>query len=118
MAIATAAQFSYSLTLFGSRESRRKSSAGGSRNVSFQMVYASQGSPGNRRKAPPGVDTRIHWENEEDGWIGGNTSSRSSSSSTSTASQQDLLGDKFSDLLNDYSDSHYQYVYVCVYMSL
>ncbi|GMP79085.1 hypothetical protein CsSME_00034760 [Camellia sinensis var. sinensis] len=74
------------------------------------FVSAVQGSEGGRQRAPPGVDTRIHWENEDEGWIGG-------SNSQSTAAEEDqssLLGEKFSELLNSSSDSHYQFLGVAV----
>ncbi|KAK4355706.1 hypothetical protein RND71_024677 [Anisodus tanguticus] len=44
-----------------------------SRHVGFQ-VYAAQEGPSGRKRAPPGIDTRIHWENDDEGWIGGNKS--------------------------------------------
>lgn len=75
------------------------------RSASFR-VLAVQGPSGEKRpKAPPGVDTRIHWENEDEGWIGGN----SSRSTQEKAKVEDLLGEKFSELLNSSSDSYYQY---------
>ncbi|XAR57458.1 hypothetical protein NMG60_11025611 [Bertholletia excelsa] len=77
-------------------------------------MAAAQGSGGGegRGRAPPGVDTRIHWENEDEGWIGG---PNSNSSSTQHQNQfkppaRDLLADRFADLLNDSSDSHYQFL--------
>lgn len=70
-------------------------------------VYAADGEGGGgggKRRAPPGIDTRIHWENEDDGWVGG--------SATESATEEDqtnnLLGEKFSELLNNSTDSHYQ----------
>lgn len=79
-------------------------------------VYASQG-PSNRERAPPGVDTRIHWENDDEGWIGGSSSRKEQAEQEPESEQQksqrqsNLLGDKFDDLLNDsISDSHYQSV--------
>ncbi|KAL7176608.1 hypothetical protein ACSBR2_030030 [Camellia fascicularis] len=74
------------------------------------FALAAQGSEGGRQRAPPGVDTRIHWENEDEGWIGG-------SNLQSTAAEEDqssLLGEKFSELLDSSSDSHYQFLGVAV----
>ncbi|KAL0419984.1 UNVERIFIED_CONTAM: NAD(P)H-quinone oxidoreductase subunit T, chloroplastic [Sesamum radiatum] len=68
-------------------------------------VLAVQGSDG-RQRAPPGVDTRIHWENEDEGWIGG---SSSRSTQEQVKDNDDLLGEKFSDLLDSSTDSYYQY---------
>ncbi|KAI5356028.1 hypothetical protein L3X38_008923 [Prunus dulcis] len=76
-------------------------------------VSASQG-PSKSERAPPGVDTRIHWENEDEGWIGGSSASSSSKAQQAQAEQEqqsNLLEDKFADLLNDsISDSHYQFL--------
>ncbi|KAI3449534.1 hypothetical protein Pfo_006199 [Paulownia fortunei] len=69
-------------------------------------VLAVQGSSGKQR-APPGVDTRIHWENEDEGWIGG---SSSGSTQEQVKEEDELLGEKFSDLLNSSSDSYYQFL--------
>ncbi|XP_027116883.2 NAD(P)H-quinone oxidoreductase subunit T, chloroplastic-like [Coffea arabica] len=67
---------------------------------------AAQG-PNQRRRAPPGVDTRIHWENEDEGWIGG---PKSQPTQEQLKTDQNLLGQNFSDLLNSSSDSHYQFL--------
>ncbi|PIN11184.1 hypothetical protein CDL12_16215 [Handroanthus impetiginosus] len=69
-------------------------------------ILAVQGSSG-RQRAPPGVDTRIHWENEDEGWIGG---SNSGSTREQEKEEEDLLGEKFSDLLESSSDSYYQFL--------
>ncbi|GLT24984.1 hypothetical protein SLA2020_001430 [Shorea laevis] len=88
----------------------RKLGAGGSRRTSLNTlrVFASQG-PYKRQRAPPGVDTRIHWENEDEGWIGGTTSSQKEKLDAEEE-QKNLLGEKFADLLNDSSNSHYQFL--------
>lgn len=66
-------------------------------------------SPSQPRRAPPGVDTRIHWDNEDEGWVGGPSNSQQTKEKLNEEEQQkNLLGDKFADLLNDSSDSHYQ----------
>ncbi|XP_019164284.1 PREDICTED: NAD(P)H-quinone oxidoreductase subunit T, chloroplastic [Ipomoea nil] len=66
--------------------------------------------PPPRQTAPPGVDTRIHWENEDEGWIGGSSSSSSTQEQQLKADENELLGDKFSELLNSSTDSHYQFL--------
>lgn len=75
-------------------------------------VFASQkaGSNKSQRRAQPGVDTRIHWENEDEGWIGGSSSSSHQTNQNFNAEeeQKNLLGEKFADLLDNSSDSHYQ----------
>ncbi|KAF7836463.1 NAD(P)H-quinone oxidoreductase subunit T, chloroplastic [Senna tora] len=74
-------------------------------------VRASQTSedPSKRQRAPPGVDTRIHWNNEDEGWIGGANSSTKQQQPQNN-DPKNLLGDKFADLLNDFSGSHYEFL--------
>lgn len=69
-------------------------------------LRASQTSEGprDRQRAPPGVDTRIHWDNEDEGWIGGTTSN------TRQSKAEDVLGQNFADLLSDSSGSHYEFL--------
>lgn len=60
-------------------------------------------------RAPPGVDTRIHWESQDEGWIGGGSGSQQTQQKFDEEEEQkNLLGNKFADLLNNSSDSHYQ----------
>ncbi|XP_047315758.1 NAD(P)H-quinone oxidoreductase subunit T, chloroplastic [Impatiens glandulifera] len=68
--------------------------------------------PGPNTRPQPGVDTRIHWENDEEGWIGGSNRAKSSDQEQGKSSDPfDLLGEKnFSELLSNYSDSHYQFL--------
>ncbi|KAG9140524.1 hypothetical protein Leryth_022148 [Lithospermum erythrorhizon] len=70
-------------------------------------IFAVQ-TPDERKRAPPGVDTRIHWENEDEGWVGGSTSQ--SSAQENLNDEESIIGKKFSDLLNSSSDSHYQFL--------
>lgn len=72
----------------------------------FRILAVQGSNEGQTQKAPPGVDTRIHWENEDEGWIGGPTSG---STQEQDKDEDDLLSDRFSDLLNNSSDSYYQY---------
>lgn len=73
------------------------------KNDHLRIIHAAQSS-NNRQRAPPGVDTRIHWENEDEGWIG---TTKSKSAEEQLKTDEDL-DKKFSDLLNSSSDSHYQ----------
>ncbi|XP_062094745.1 NAD(P)H-quinone oxidoreductase subunit T, chloroplastic [Humulus lupulus] len=114
MASTTAGAFQalHSLALGSSRRISRaitsKRRAGG--RVRFRVCAVSQG-PSKRERAPPGVDTRIHWENEDEGWVGGSGGAASTSSeSTSAVDQQRNFLGEFSDLLNDSTDSHYQFL--------
>ncbi|MED6123673.1 hypothetical protein PIB30_051372 [Stylosanthes scabra] len=78
-------------------------------NISLQ-VQASKGPGNNKRRAPPspGVDTRIHWENENEGWVGGG--SRQQSTSSDNKNPKNLLGESFADLLSASSGSHYEFL--------
>jgi hypothetical protein len=117
MASTTATQAPFSLflrTQNGSGHRRKKhllirkapSGRTGNRGSAFG-VYAEQGSPEKPQRAPPGVDTRIHWDNEDEGWVGGSSTS-SEQTKQAEDEQKDMLGKRFADLLNDSSDSHYQ----------
>ncbi|XP_023521950.1 NAD(P)H-quinone oxidoreductase subunit T, chloroplastic-like [Cucurbita pepo subsp. pepo] len=74
-------------------------------------VYASQ-PPNNRQRPPPGVDTRIHWQNDEEGWIGGPrpSQSRRDQKEQNNNNNNNALGPSLADLLNNSSDSHYQFL--------
>lgn len=78
------------------------------RRVGLQ-VYATQEDPRRRQRAPPGVDTRIHWENEDEGWVG--ESKSQSTQERINKDEKNLLDEKFSDLLNSSANSHYQLVF-------
>ncbi|XWS34187.1 hypothetical protein CRYUN_Cryun21dG0019000 [Craigia yunnanensis] len=83
-------------------------------NCSRLSVFATQG-PSKPQRTPPGVDTRIHWDNEDEGWIGGPSNSKQTKEKLNTEEEQkNLLGEKFADLLNDSFDSHYQFLGVSV----
>ncbi|QCD89056.1 NAD(P)H-quinone oxidoreductase subunit T, chloroplastic isoform X2 [Vigna unguiculata] len=57
-------------------------------------------------RAPPGVDTRIHWDNEDEGWIGGGDREKDTKSSNMFAD-----GDDLADLLLTSSlGSHYEFL--------
>lgn len=128
MASSTASSSS-PISILISRSTRKSESASG--NVNFperkRHVYrvcatAESEGVGPNPKGPV-VDSRIHWENEDEGWLGVDTRKRSSGSSSeehSSASnsskqqkqeaerERDLLAEQFADLLNDSSNSHYQ----------
>lgn len=82
---------------------------GGRRKTKTVRIYALQ-EPGNRQRASPGVDTRIHWDNPDEGWIGGRDPTKSEDEGKSS-----LFGDdKFAELLKESADSHYQFLGVSV----
>ncbi|KAK9269844.1 hypothetical protein L1049_025417 [Liquidambar formosana] len=61
-----------------------------------------------RQRAPPGVDTRIHWDNPNEGWIGG-SNSQPTQEQLKAEAEKNILGEQFADLINS-SDSHYQFL--------
>lgn len=61
------------------------------------------------RRLPREFDTRIHWENDEEGWVGGGNS-KSQSRQDDESHMDNLLSERFSELLNSSSDSHYQFL--------
>ncbi|KAF5744231.1 Chaperone DnaJ-domain superfamily protein [Tripterygium wilfordii] len=71
------------------------------------IVFASEGPQTGRQwqRPPPGVDTRIHWDNPDEGWIGGGDEQKKSLEEE----QKNFMSDKLADLIN-YSDSHYQFL--------
>ncbi|XP_015088725.1 NAD(P)H-quinone oxidoreductase subunit T, chloroplastic [Solanum pennellii] len=77
------------------------------RRVGLQVYAKEEGATG-RQRAPPGVDTRIHWENEDEGWVG-ESKSRSTQERIKT-DEKNLFDEKFSDLLNSSANSHYQFL--------
>ncbi|KAK2658483.1 hypothetical protein Ddye_005016 [Dipteronia dyeriana] len=78
-------------------------------NQSLRLIMLEGGGEEERQRAAPGVDTRIHWENQDEGWIGG-SSGNSQKKLNPEEDHKNLLGHNFSDLLNDSSDSHYQFL--------
>uniref|UniRef100_A0A0F7H154 Chaperone DnaJ-domain superfamily protein n=1 Tax=Hypseocharis bilobata TaxID=253189 RepID=A0A0F7H154_9ROSI len=97
------------------RTRNRNRNHGGSYSL---RVFATQGPSqpaGAGQKAPPDMDTRIHWDNEDEGWLGGGSGDSSSSQTEQQTfneeeAKKSLLGEKFADLLNESSDSHYQFL--------
>ncbi|KAI7751505.1 hypothetical protein M8C21_022417 [Ambrosia artemisiifolia] len=83
----------------------------GGRSV-LRVYAATAAGEGGRKRPPPEVDTRIHWENEDEGWVGGGSSSSTTTTTQSVEEEQkkNLLGEKFSELLNNSTDSHYQFL--------
>ncbi|KAJ1392787.1 DnaJ domain containing protein [Sesbania bispinosa] len=72
-------------------------------HYSTLQVHASQ-EPRRPQRAPPGVDTRIHWDNEDEGWVGG------SGKQQQEEKPNNLLGENFADLLTNFSGSHYEFL--------
>lgn len=61
--------------------------------------------PFQRRRGTPGVDTRIHWDNPDEGWLG--VSSRPNKAEDEEK-EEEVLGEKFADLLKNSTNSYYQ----------
>ncbi|KAL6868349.1 hypothetical protein ACP4OV_015194 [Aristida adscensionis] len=77
-------------------------------------VVAAAGTPDAEQAAAAGqgrkktVDTRIHWSDPDEGWVGGNASKDDGSRSSSK--KKEPLGGRFADLINNPSESHYQFL--------
>lgn len=52
------------------------------------------------------VDTRIHWSDPDEGWVGGNARKEGDGG----AGKKGPLGGTFADLINNASESHYQFL--------
>ncbi|KAK6944482.1 DnaJ domain [Dillenia turbinata] len=100
---------SFSFMHGGQNYSKRRGGTANRGVLNPKPIIAAQ-APGSRQWRPPapGVDTRIHWDNPDEGWIGGSSNSKSAKEESGSAEEQqkNLLGDKFADLLNS-SDSYY-----------
>ncbi|OMO93401.1 hypothetical protein CCACVL1_06492 [Corchorus capsularis] len=98
MASTTTFQASYSLLLKPQTKleaaGRRRSRARIRRRANGNSlgIFATQG-PSKPQRSPPGVDTRIHWENEDEGWIGGKSKSQQTKEKMDEEeAQKNLLG--------------------------
>ncbi|KAL6560910.1 hypothetical protein OROHE_006087 [Orobanche hederae] len=60
-----------------------------------------------KREGPTRSQTKIHWESEDEGWIGG---SSSGPTKEKAKDENEFLREKFSELLNSSSDSYYQFL--------
>ncbi|KAJ0976957.1 hypothetical protein J5N97_012431 [Dioscorea zingiberensis] len=65
--------------------------------------------PPQQPKRTPEVDTRIHWDNQEDGWLGGGQKSQPHQN-PQVPPKKDFLGERFADLINNSSATHYQFL--------
>ncbi|KAG8090978.1 hypothetical protein GUJ93_ZPchr0011g28760 [Zizania palustris] len=77
------------------------------------IVAAAAGSPDGAEPSPvtaqggknKTVDTRIHWSDPDEGWIGGNAKKDGGD-----GRKNEPFGRKFADLINNPSESHYQFL--------
>lgn len=53
------------------------------------------------------VDTRIHWSNPDEGWVGGKAKKEGDGRGSS---KNEPLGGRFADLINNAAESHYQFL--------
>nr|KYP72804.1 Chaperone protein dnaJ [Cajanus cajan] len=58
------------------------------------------------QRPPPGVDTRIHWDNEDEGWVGDKGTKQKQQQQT----DNNMLADDFPDLLTTSLGSHYEFL--------
>lgn len=80
----------------------------------LQLFAASSSSPTSepspkQPKRTPGVDTRIHWDNQEEGWLGKKSKPQNPKKSQTQTQTKQYLGEHFADLINNSSATHYQY---------
>lgn len=71
------------------------------RVMAYDDSPSEESATGKKRKH---VDTRIHWSNQEDGWIG----TKKSTSQTDKAEKKAPFGGRFADLIDQATTSHYQ----------
>ncbi|URE09986.1 DnaJ domain [Musa troglodytarum] len=62
----------------------------------------SSGEPTRKRR----VDTRIHWSSPDEGWVGGKTKP----DTVASEKKEEYLGERFADLINKSTASHYQFL--------
>ncbi|XP_074570665.1 NAD(P)H-quinone oxidoreductase subunit T, chloroplastic [Curcuma longa] len=68
---------------------------------------SSSGEPPRKRR----VDTRIHWSSPDEGWVGGKTKKPDGNNdATATKKEEEYLGERFADLINMATTSHYQFL--------
>ncbi|XP_031499381.1 NAD(P)H-quinone oxidoreductase subunit T, chloroplastic-like [Nymphaea colorata] len=90
-------------TIFRSRKAVNPAAARSRPAVVFALDGAAGENP-RRRNRNPEVDTRIHWDSPEEGWVGGGKSSAAG------AEKEENFGEKFSELLKDTAGSHYEFL--------
>nr|XP_010930616.1 NAD(P)H-quinone oxidoreductase subunit T, chloroplastic [Elaeis guineensis] len=66
---------------------------------------SSGGSSSTGEKRERRVDTRIHWSNPDEGWIGGKTTPK-----TESEKKEEILGGRFAELIDKSAASHYQFL--------
>ncbi|XP_020111980.1 NAD(P)H-quinone oxidoreductase subunit T, chloroplastic [Ananas comosus] len=105
MALTASRPFSPPLLCGGSAYRRR------SCRCDFRAVAASDTStgeePATRERRKPRVDTRIHWSNPDEGWIGGK---KSKTEADVQDKKDEYVGGKFADLISRSTESHYQFL--------
>lgn len=83
-----------------------------SRRRRFILASASSAEGGGAsfrpKKGTPGVDTRIHWDNPDEGWVGGST--RKKTDTTVDDSKKESFSARFADLISASATSHYQFL--------
>ncbi|KAG9448555.1 hypothetical protein H6P81_008520 [Aristolochia fimbriata] len=93
-------------TIFQSRRGRVRISKGYVQAVASQEPQEGS-SPFRRKTGTPGVDTRIHWDNPDEGWLGVKSTPEKPQEKKENG---DNFGEKFADLLKNTTDSHYQFL--------
>uniref|UniRef100_A0A0D9XQD3 J domain-containing protein n=1 Tax=Leersia perrieri TaxID=77586 RepID=A0A0D9XQD3_9ORYZ len=81
--------------------------AGGGAPVNEQPSSASASASAQGKKKT--VDTRIHWSDPEEGWVGGNAN-KDGGGGDGGRKKKEPFGGRFADLINNPSESHYQFL--------
>ncbi|KAL2329410.1 hypothetical protein Fmac_022837 [Flemingia macrophylla] len=95
--MASTTQLLISNLIFGNQPQRKFLS-----KSSGLEVYASR----RPERAPPGVDTRIHWDNEDEGWVGVGGAKEKQE----TQKPNNMFADDFPHLLTTSLGSHYDFL--------
>lgn len=82
----------------GVRRRRRRGGGGGAGDGAVPATAAGAAAQGKKKT----VDTRIHWSDPDEGWVGGNAKKDGG------GRKKEPLGGRFADLINNPSESHYQ----------
>jgi hypothetical protein len=84
--------------------------SGGRRRSNAVVIVAAASSPDAEPAAAQGkkktVDTRIHWSDPDEGWVGAKANKEGDGDSR--RGKNEPLGGRFSDFINAASESHYQ----------
>ncbi|CAN6458482.1 unnamed protein product [Victoria cruziana] len=82
--------------------------AGRSRRVGIFVIGSSVDTNRRRKDRKAGEDTRIHWDNPDEGWIGRKSSG--SFDSVFDVEEEEKFGENVSDLIKNATGTHYEFL--------